>query len=385
MQEYQRKSFLAILGIFGQLVEQVVAVSPTFLEHNLLNVEFLTEFYNCLNTATQDEKIKGIVLLSGKPKSFIAGADCRTVEDGTALSLRCQSVLNRIHTNLKPVIAGIMGSCMGGGFELALACDYRIAVNTKETVFALPEVKLGLLPAAGGCQRLPRLVIEGLNMILTGKSVPAITAKKLGIVDMLIQPSGAGVKEKGATAVEELEKNAVRVAQAILAKEVTVKRWRGFMTGSQALEHVFDIDLFKNMFLTYMANKVNKMTKGHYPAPPLIVNVVRKGYCLRCLLIKAFGLLLVTNESKNLIGLFNGTTACKQNFFGQPAKPVKYSISSYLFISRLSDRCFQQHSVIAHENEPSLLRSIDLVTKTLLFHLPLCEISVSVIISHIKN
>lgn len=84
---------------------------------------------------------------------------------------------------------------MGGGLELALACHYRIAVNDNKTKLALPEVMLGLLPGAGGTQRLPKLVSlqNALDMILTGKNIPAKKAKKMGLVDQVVEPLGAGL------------------------------------------------------------------------------------------------------------------------------------------------------------------------------------------------
>src|SRR6185436_8955962 len=91
----------------------------------------------------------------------------------------------------KPIVAAIHGACLGGGLELALACDYRIATDHPKTMLGLPEIQLGLLPGAGGCQRLPRLigVRAALDIILAGKSEPASKAYRLGIVDELVPPS----------------------------------------------------------------------------------------------------------------------------------------------------------------------------------------------------
>ena len=83
---------------------------------------------------------------------------CKTAEEAAAISRTGQEEFLRIEKSVKPVVAAVMGSCMGGGMETALACHYRIAVNDAKTSFALPEVQLGLLPGAGGTQRLPRLV-----------------------------------------------------------------------------------------------------------------------------------------------------------------------------------------------------------------------------------
>lgn len=132
--------------------------------------------------------------MSGKPNSFVAGADigmlqkCKSFIEAEKLSRNGQLELDRLFFILnyfniifinkffrlekskKPIVAAIMGTCMGGGLELALACHYRIAVNDSKTQLALPEVMLGLLPGAGGTQRLPKLIslTNALDLILTG-------------------------------------------------------------------------------------------------------------------------------------------------------------------------------------------------------------------------
>ena len=100
-------------------------------------------------------------------------------------------MLSRMETLPKPVVAAIHGACLGGGLELALACHYRIATDHPKTQLGLPEVQLGLIPGAGGCQRLPRLigVRAALDMILTGKSERPAKALRLGLVDELVPPS----------------------------------------------------------------------------------------------------------------------------------------------------------------------------------------------------
>lgn len=85
-------------------------------------------------------------------------ASCKTAEEASEISSKAQQEFEKLEKSAKPVVAAVMGTCMGGGLELALACHYRVAVADKKTVFALPEVMLGLLPGAGGTQRLPRLV-----------------------------------------------------------------------------------------------------------------------------------------------------------------------------------------------------------------------------------
>ncbi|KRX57844.1 Trifunctional enzyme subunit alpha, mitochondrial, partial [Trichinella sp. T9] len=299
-------------------------------KENIMDINFMMEFYNCLNKFTQDDSIKGIVVMSGKSGSFIAGADtkiiasCHSVAEATALSLKCQAIMNRIHSNYKPVVAAINGTCLGGGLELALACDYRIAVNSKKTIFGLPEVRLGLLPGAGGTQRLPRLIsiIDSMDLMLTGKTISASKAKSIGLVDMLVEPLGPGLHTDEDYMIKELEQGAVQVLRNLLTTELVALRKLKFP--HNLVHTLLDIELFRNLFFVYMRNKVEKSTHGHYPAPSHIVNVVRKGYKFGIgdglkAEAKAFGLVATSPESKSLIHLFTLSTECKKN----PFAPVK--------------------------------------------------------------
>src|SRR5204862_173002 len=102
-----------------------------------------------------------------------------------------QEMLDRVARFSKPIAVGIHGACLGGGFEFALACHYRVATDHPKTQIGLPEVQLGILPGAGGCQRLPRLIgaRAALDMILTGKSERAAKALRLGLVDEVVPQS----------------------------------------------------------------------------------------------------------------------------------------------------------------------------------------------------
>ena len=131
---------------------------------NTLSREMFPEFVSAFEEASKNDKVKGIVVISGKPSGFIAGADinmiqsCKSEQEVYELSRSGQKIFDSIEKSKKPVIAAIMGPCLGGGFEVALATHYRIAVDDSKTVVGLPEVKLGLLPGSGGTQRLPKLV-----------------------------------------------------------------------------------------------------------------------------------------------------------------------------------------------------------------------------------
>src|ERR671916_1160448 len=164
---------------------------------NTLSVALAQEFYHALAQLERDEGARGAVLMSGKPDSFIAGADveqllaARTVADAESMSREGQEFLNRLERLRLPVVAAIHGACLGGGLEVTLACAYRIASDHAKTILALPEVQLGLIPGAGGTQRLPRLIglQAALTMILEGRNVRAKRALQMGLVDELVHPS----------------------------------------------------------------------------------------------------------------------------------------------------------------------------------------------------
>lgn len=189
----------------------------------MLGPEISNEFQQIINDIETNDNITSAVLISAKPGCFIAGADigmiekCKTVEEVRAISKNGQNMFQRIENSRKPIVAAINGSCLGGGLELALSCHYRIAMKTNKTALGLPEVMLGLLPAAGGTQRLPKLtsIPTALDLELTGKSIKADKAKKLGIIDLIISPLGPGLKNAEENTQEYLEKVAVQISKDI--------------------------------------------------------------------------------------------------------------------------------------------------------------------------
>jgi 3-hydroxyacyl-CoA dehydrogenase/enoyl-CoA hydratase/3-hydroxybutyryl-CoA epimerase len=150
-----------------------------------------SELSKLVDALAADPEVKAVVVASGKKDGFIAGAHIDTFQmmktsaDAEALARELQGVYGRLERLGKPVVAAIHGACLGGGLELALACTYRLASDDPRTVLGSPEVQRGLIPGAGGTQRLPRLVgLEaGLDLVLTGKTVKARRARKLGLVD----------------------------------------------------------------------------------------------------------------------------------------------------------------------------------------------------------
>src|ERR1700730_7644072 len=162
---------------------------------NVFIPELLADLASAVELICTREDIRGAVVTSGKASGFIAGADLKdfaTAYDRgvTALlardaTLKASLIFRRLETCGKPVAAAINGLALGGGYELCLACHYRVLVDDPKAVVGLPEVTLGLLPGAGGTQRLPRLIgIErAMPLLLDGRHVKPAEALKLGMVD----------------------------------------------------------------------------------------------------------------------------------------------------------------------------------------------------------
>jgi enoyl-CoA hydratase len=173
------------------LVEKEGAVAIVTINRpdklNALNIKTREEGAKVLDELSRDDSVRVLVFTGAGEKSFVAGADISEFEGRTALTQRDvmlqRSLFNAVDSFPKPVIAMINGFCLGGGCELALACDIRIASDRAR--LGQPEINLGIIPGGGGTQRLTRLVGEGkaMEMILTGDMIDAATALNLGLVN----------------------------------------------------------------------------------------------------------------------------------------------------------------------------------------------------------
>jgi len=163
---------------------------------NLVSDAFIAEMLDAIAQITADETIKGVILTSGKP-AFMAGADLKQLVQGHAtltlkqafdFSQKASGMHRAIETCGKPWVAVINSLALGGGFELALACHYRILVDDPRAVVGLPEVNVGLLPGSGGTQRMLRLagVQASMDLLLSGRAVSGSEAFKLGIIDAVV-------------------------------------------------------------------------------------------------------------------------------------------------------------------------------------------------------
>lgn len=301
---------------------------------NSLGEQVSIETKKIMKEIYSNSAISSVVLISGKPDNFIVGADIRmfdkihSAQDGEMFSREAQEMMNSFETSQKPMVAAIMGLCLGGGLEVALACHYRIAVNDRKTVLGLPEVMLGLLPGAGGTQRLTQLISppEALQMMLTGKQVKPKNAKRSGLVDQLVEPLGPGITSAEERTLEYLEEVAIQAAKDLASGKLTPNRKRPLV--EKLIRKALQFKYAQDFIFGKAKETVMKMTQGCYPAPLRIIQVVRtgiekgivEGYKAEA---KGFGELVFTPESKALIGLFHGQTQCKKNAFGKPSKKVE--------------------------------------------------------------
>lgn len=163
---------------------------------NAYDIPMLLELQNAINEARQTENMRALVIKSALPKFFSAGADIKTLQDSSALEFAnlltvAHETMHLLENTPKIIIAAIAGHALGGGLELALACDFRIAMDSKYQV-GLVEINLGLNPAMGGTQRLPRIVSKSraLHLIATGETITPQQAHEWGIFDQLLPEAG---------------------------------------------------------------------------------------------------------------------------------------------------------------------------------------------------
>jgi 3-hydroxyacyl-CoA dehydrogenase/enoyl-CoA hydratase/3-hydroxybutyryl-CoA epimerase len=282
---------------------------------NVLGSAVAAAFSEVFDLIESNAQYTSAVLLSGKRDTWIAGADIeelsslKTPLQGEELSRAGHVVMNKLAAMKKPVVAAIHGAALGGGLETALACRHRIATDHPRTVLALPEVQLGLIPGAGGTQRLPRTVglQAALDMILTGKNIRARKALQMGLVHELVHPA-------------ILSSVAVERAQQLANGDAIPTRRRKHTATNFLLENNA---LGRAMVFRQAREAVLKKTKGHFPAPVAAIDAVQKGYTDGIEAgfaeeARRFGDLAVSAVSKQLVYLFFATTALKRDT-GVPA------------------------------------------------------------------
>jgi 3-hydroxyacyl-CoA dehydrogenase/enoyl-CoA hydratase/3-hydroxybutyryl-CoA epimerase len=276
---------------------------------NKFNRAVKDEFVALFDRLERDLNVRAAVLISGKKDSFIAGADIeeflqlKTADEAQRLSHEGQLLLGSIHEMRTPLVVAIHGACMGGALELSLAAHYRIATDHPKTVLALPEVQIGIIPGAGGTQRLPRLIgiRAALDMILTGKNVRAKKALQIGLVDELVHPS-------------ILKKIAVQRALEIAEGTRKHERHKGGVTGFLLDENPAG----RRVVLKKAREETMKKTRGNFPAPLAALDAVAAGYSGGTghgyrEESRLFGEMAMTDVSRQLISIFFATNDLKKD------------------------------------------------------------------------
>lgn len=275
---------------------------------NLLTEDFAAELGTVLDRIAAEPIIAASVLRSGKG-GFMAGADverlaaCRDETEARELSAGAQALMDRVEVCPKPVVAAVHGACLGGGLELALACAERVAAD--DAVLGVPEIRLGLLPGAGGTVRLPRAIgaREALDLILTGRRIGAASAQRRGLVDEVTRP---WLLEEAAA------QHAKRLADHAGDTPSLLDRLRRLLDPDELETLALDENAAgRALLFGQVAKRARHRSRGNYPAPEAALDVVRTGLqdgpaagldAER----QAFGRLAMTPASRQLVGVFLG-------------------------------------------------------------------------------
>jgi len=298
----------------------VVLVDVAGESVNTLSPEVGAELRALVARLERDPRVKALVFLSGKKEGFVAGAkiemlqSVRSAAEAEALARAGQKGFDELERLGKPVVAAIHGACLGGGLEWALACHWRIATDDPKTQLGQPEVQLGVIPGAGGTQRLPRLVgiAAALDIILAGKSVKARKALALGLVDEVVP---APMLRPVAV------RRAAELAAGTLRRKAPagVKRFAAHGVAATLQQMLLEENaLGRRLLFREARRKLLAKTGGHYPAPEKALRAVQAGYehgFERGLEVEArlFGELAVSDVARRLMEIFFATTALKKD------------------------------------------------------------------------
>ncbi len=282
---------------------------------NVLSAESIEELSLAVRKISSSREIAGVVFVSAKPKQFIAGASIDEILEikdpivGEEKARIGQDLMESIEKLSVPTVAVIEGPCLGGGLEFALACTYRIASNQPDVVFALPEVKLGIIPGFGGTQRLPEVVglINAIDMITSGRNISPRQATSMGLIDDVVP--------------KEL---LLKVAKEWIAKG-TRKRHPRKLSGLKSAIEKFP--LTKALIFKSAHKKIMQATSGQYPAPVRALEVIEKTFNSKDpyrynLEAQKIGSLIASPISKSLIQLFMATERVRKTKHSLPPRPV---------------------------------------------------------------
>ncbi len=290
---------------------------------NVLNGESMSEWQEIVQCAEQSADIKGVVLVSLKEGNFCAGADLEQMHDAQRrrsfqemeqLVITAHRLFAAIDQSEKPYVAAVEGACLGGGLELVLACHVRITSTHPRTCFALPEVKLGILPGFGGTQRLPRLigVTAALNMITTGKTIFPRQALRMGLADGMVASIPSTVRTLEGIQKETLAQAAIAQARVLCSAPARPRPLR-------ATQRFLSVPGVRSLVCRYARHQVFKRVRHFYPAPLRAIDAVEGGMRMSILegsLTVEKPLLfdlMASPTSSHLVGLFLSGEEVKRN------------------------------------------------------------------------
>ncbi len=248
---------------------------------NVLDAESIAGWQEVVRQARETDEVTGVVLVSLKEETFCAGANLERIHDAQArhayeeigqLVTTVHELFGAMASSSKPFVAAVEGACMGGGLELALACHARLASTHSKTCFALPEVKLGIIPGFGGTQRLPRLIglPAALAMITTGRTIHPRQALKMGLIDGMV----ASVSARART-LEAVQKEAV--VQAAIAKARALSSAPARRRTLGARQRLLTFPGVRTVLCRYARRQVAKRVRNFYPAPLRAIDAVERG------------------------------------------------------------------------------------------------------------
>ncbi len=290
---------------------------------NKYSASVVKELEALLDRLAAMREVKALVLFSGKPNIFIAGADVKEFSDASEAAIRetverGQAVFGKLANLPFPTVAAIQGACLGGGCETVLAMDWRLASDSKKTQVGLPEVKLGIIPSWGGTARLPRTIgLSGaLDIILNGKALDGKRAKKAGLVDEVVPAPSlrdfalAFARQKFGT---KKRSNAGPGGGPERARPATMRE--------RLLEGIG-----RKIVFSKARQAVMKQTRGHYPAPLEAIAAIENG--LGAPLQKALALeveavvrLVKSPVVRHLVGLYFQMEAVKKETWAPGVQP----------------------------------------------------------------
>lgn len=235
---------------------------------NPLSHQVKSEIMECLEEIAADQNIRCVIVYGAGGRAFSVGADIKEFPEITAKrqgrqhALQEHNLYNRIDFFPVPTIAAIEGHCLGGGLELALSCDLRVASDSSR--LGLPEVKLGVFPAGGGTERLPRLVGESRarELIYTGEPVDATEAFRMGLINRLA-PSGRALEQSQALGRTIAEKSAVtlRTVKSVLDRGMCMNMMEAQQVSTDAISELFQCDAVQEGVRAFLEKRPSKNGK----------------------------------------------------------------------------------------------------------------------------